>query len=103
MKDPVHPSIVFLTGLLTAELLFSGFVYLSNISLYRNLLLIRSAGYLIVPNELVMPGLKQVFAGNLRRIIFYPDHRRRINNDGVSDHRHLAPVLKSTLFTGIPF
>lgn len=60
MKHPFHPAIVLLAGVLSAQVLFSGLVYFSNISLYQNLEAIRHFGYVIVPNELMMPSLQSI-------------------------------------------
>jgi hypothetical protein len=60
MKHYFYPALVLLAGLVTAQILFSIFVYFSNISLYQTLEAIRHSGYVIVPNEWVMPSLKTI-------------------------------------------
>ena len=44
-------------GLLTAQILATLQVYLSNVALHRTLLAIRDAGYLTIPNQRTMPSL----------------------------------------------
>jgi hypothetical protein len=46
-----------LLGLIVAQILATLQVYLSNVRLYRSLVAIRDAGYLIVPNQRIMPTL----------------------------------------------
>jgi hypothetical protein len=68
MKQYFHPFYVIFSGVLSAQVLFSVLVYFSNISLYQNLLAIKHSGYIIVPNELVLPSLKGIipaFCGGL--------------------------------------
>ncbi|MCD6585189.1 MAG: HEAT repeat domain-containing protein [Desulfobacteraceae bacterium] len=60
MKHPFSPALVLLAGIFSAQVLFSVLVYFSNISLYQNLAAIRHSGYMIVPNELVMPSLQNI-------------------------------------------
>jgi len=60
MKHHFYPAVVLLAGVLSAQILFSALVYLSNISLYQNLLAIKHSGYVIVPNELVMLNLGKI-------------------------------------------
>jgi len=47
-----------LLGLLVAQVIATIQVYLSNRDLYRNLLAIKAAGYLTIPNQLIMPSLQ---------------------------------------------
>ncbi len=60
MKHHSYPAVVLFAGILAAQILFSVLVYFSNISLYQNLEAIRHSGYVIVPNELVMPSLQSI-------------------------------------------
>ena len=60
MKYHFYPAVVLIAGVLAAQILFSGLVYFSNISLYQNLWAIKHSGYMIVPNELVMPSLQSI-------------------------------------------
>ena len=60
MKKYFHPVYVLLAGVLTAQVLFTCLVYFSDISLYQNLLAIKNSGYMIIPNELVMPSLRSI-------------------------------------------
>jgi len=48
-----------LLGLLVAQVIATMQVYLSNLDLYRNLLLIKAAGYLTIPNQRTMPSLQE--------------------------------------------
>ena len=57
-----------LLGLLVAQVIAAMQVYLSNLDLYRNLSLIKAAGYLTVPNQGTMPSLQEfapAFLGGL--------------------------------------
>ena len=47
-----------LLGLLVAQVIAAIQVYLSNLDLYRNLSVIKSAGYLTIPNQRTMPSLQ---------------------------------------------
>ena len=63
-----HPAVPLLTGLIAAQIIATVHVYLSNLNLYNTLTLIRDSGYLAVPNQNVMPGLKgftPAFCGGL--------------------------------------
>jgi hypothetical protein len=60
MKRRLHAIPVLLPGLIIAQAIAAIQVYLSNIELYRTLEIIKDHGYLPVPNELVMPYLKQI-------------------------------------------
>ncbi len=60
MKHHFYPAVVLLAGIVAAQILFSVLVYFSDISLYQNLLAFKNSGYLIVPNELVMPSLQSI-------------------------------------------
>ena len=51
---------VLVSGILTAQLIATLQVYLSNSSLYENLIVLREAGYLTVPNTVIMLGLKKI-------------------------------------------
>ena len=48
---------VLLLGLLTAQMIATLQVYLSNAGLYQSLISIRNAGYLTIPNQKIMQGL----------------------------------------------
>lgn len=54
-----HPVAILFTGLLMAHIIAAVQVYLSNIDLYNTVSAIHAAGYAAIPNELVMPGLRQ--------------------------------------------
>jgi len=60
MKHYFHPVYVLIAGVLSAQVLFSVLVYFSNSSLHQNLLAIKNSGYIVVPNELVMPTLQYI-------------------------------------------
>jgi len=60
MKKYFHPVYILSAGVLTAQILFTCLVYFSDISLYQNLLAIKKSGYMIIPNELVMPSLQTI-------------------------------------------
>jgi len=55
-----YPLAAVLTGLLTAQIIASLQVYLSNRALYHALVRIRDAGYLTVPNEAIMDRLQDM-------------------------------------------
>ena len=54
-----HPAVSLLLGLITAQVIATIQVYLSNLNLYTSLKLINDAGYLAVPNQNVMPRLQE--------------------------------------------
>ncbi len=59
---------VLLLGLLTAQIIATIQVYLSNLEVHRSITAIRDAGYLIVPNENILPRLlelKTAFFGGI--------------------------------------
>ncbi|MBC2715538.1 MAG: HEAT repeat domain-containing protein [Desulfobacteraceae bacterium] len=60
MRHHFFPAAVLLAGVLAAHLLFSVLVYFSNVSLYQNLITIKNSGYVIVPNEFVLPTLQSI-------------------------------------------
>lgn len=63
-----HPAVIVVCGLLIAQIIATIQVYLSNLGLYNNLTVINSAGYLVIPNKLVVKGLrdlKPAFLGGL--------------------------------------
>lgn len=63
-----HPAVILVFGLLVAQIIATVQVYLSNLDLYKTLLVINSAGYLAIPNRLVMSGLRDfapAFLGGL--------------------------------------
>ncbi len=60
MKHYFYPAAVLLAGLLAAQFLFCILVYSSNVSLYNNLIAIKNSGYVIVPNDLVLPSLLSI-------------------------------------------
>ena len=53
-----YPAKALLLGLLIAQVIAAIQVYLSNLDLYRNLSLIKAAGYLTIPNQHTMPSLR---------------------------------------------
>lgn len=53
-----HPVVILICGLCMAQIIGTIQVYLSNLALYNTLSNINSAGYLAVPNQLVMSGLQ---------------------------------------------
>ncbi|MFP3981445.1 MAG: HEAT repeat domain-containing protein [Desulfobacterales bacterium] len=59
MKRLVFPASMLLFGLGLSQVLFTALVYVSNHRLHAELADMKAAGYLVVPNELVMPGLLQ--------------------------------------------
>ena len=67
-KRFAYPARALLLGLLVAQVIAAIQVYLSNLDLYRNLSLIKAAGYLTIPNQGTMPGLQDfapAFLGGL--------------------------------------
>ena len=59
MKRWYYPALALLLGLLTAQVLATAQVYLSNAELHRTLLTIKDAGYFPIPNEQVMTRLQE--------------------------------------------
>lgn len=57
-----HPAVPLLLGLLATQVIATIQVYLSNLNLHASLTIIQEAGYLAVPNQNVMPGLKEFSA-----------------------------------------
>ena len=55
-----HPVVILLCGLVIAQIIGTTQVYLSNLQLYNTLSRINSAGYLAIPNKLVMGGLRDL-------------------------------------------
>ena len=53
-----HPVVILLCGLVIAQIIGTTQVYLSNLQLYNTLSRINSAGYLAIPNKLVMGALR---------------------------------------------
>ena len=60
MNRCLYPAKVILLGLLTAQVVSTTQVYLSNVDLYAKLVVIRDAGYLAVPNQHVMDRLQEL-------------------------------------------
>ena len=56
----MHPALPLLVGLVIAQIIGTVQVYLSNLKLYTNLIIIEKAGYLAVPNQNVTPGLQEL-------------------------------------------
>ena len=56
----LHPALPLLLGLITTQVIATIQIYLSNLNLYTNLIIIEQSGYLAVPNQNVMPGLKKL-------------------------------------------
>ena len=54
-----YPARVLLLGLITAQVLATIQVYLSNAELYRTLVAIKDAGYLTIPNQQIMHSLQE--------------------------------------------
>lgn len=54
-----HPAIPLLLGLITSQIIATIQVYVSNLDLYATVTLINDSGYLAVPNQNVMAGLKE--------------------------------------------
>ena len=54
-----YPAKVIILGLLVAQVLATIQVFLSNVDLYRTLIAIRDAGYLAIPNQRIMPNLRE--------------------------------------------
>lgn len=57
MNGCSHPARVLLVGLCAAQVLATTQVFLSNTHLYQDLIAMRDAGYLVIPNQRVMPNL----------------------------------------------
>jgi hypothetical protein len=56
---PVRAALIILLGLLVAQIIASLHVHFSNLALYDKMQVLSEAGYLIVPNSHVLPGLKE--------------------------------------------
>jgi hypothetical protein len=54
---PIRTSLVVFLGLLTAEIIATVHVHVSNLTLYDKTQALKDAGYLIVPNSLILPSL----------------------------------------------
>jgi hypothetical protein len=54
-----YPAKALLLGLIVTQVIATIQVYLSNLDLYRSLSAIKAAGYLTVPNQLIMPSLQE--------------------------------------------
>jgi len=68
MNKKYHPARILIFGLLTAQIIATLQVYLSNSDLYQDLIDITAAGYLAVPNQYIMYQLKELapaFIGGL--------------------------------------
>jgi hypothetical protein len=68
ISAPIHPVGMLLIGLLMAQVLATLQVYLSNVDLYATVSAANDAGYLAIPNQLVMSGLQNfapAFCGGL--------------------------------------
>lgn len=64
----LYPLSALLLGMFVAQVLATAHVYLSNMELFASLKAIKDAGYLTIPNQNVMPGLKEfgsAFCGGL--------------------------------------
>ncbi|MBS3732034.1 MAG: hypothetical protein KGY42_03920, partial [Desulfobacterales bacterium] len=59
MKRLVFPASMLLFGLALSQILFSALVFVSNHRLHDELAVMKAAGYLVVPNGIVMPSLLQ--------------------------------------------
>ncbi len=55
-----HPAIALLVGLITAQIIATIHVYVSNLNLYNTLSIIQNAGYLAIPNQIIAPDLKEI-------------------------------------------
>ncbi len=55
----LHPALPLLLGLITTQIIATIQVYLSNLNLYTSLTIIEQSGYLTLPNQQVIPGLKE--------------------------------------------
>ena len=68
MKRALQTTAVLLLGLLVAQCIATLQVYLSNTDLHRTLLVLKESGYLVVPNQQILPrllSLKSAFWGGL--------------------------------------
>ncbi len=75
MKRAFKTAAVLLLGLVVAQVIATLQVYFSNADLHRTLLVLKEAGYLIVPNQQILPRLltlKPAFWGGL---FFHSQHR----------------------------
>ncbi len=59
MKFCLYPALMIFLGVISAEIAFTGLVGASNHSLYKTLSTLSPSGYVMVPNALIMPTLKQ--------------------------------------------
>ena len=53
-----HTAKVLLLGLMIAQVIATVQVYLANVDLYRTLVAIKDGGYLVIPNQTIMPSLR---------------------------------------------
>ncbi|MEW5725699.1 MAG: hypothetical protein AB1896_21495, partial [Thermodesulfobacteriota bacterium] len=68
MTRTLYPVKAILVGLILSQIWAGLFVYLADLDLYDQITALAEAGYLVVPNRLVLPSLKEVgpaFAGGL--------------------------------------
>ncbi|OPX36328.1 MAG: hypothetical protein B1H12_07260 [Desulfobacteraceae bacterium 4484_190.2] len=70
MSRCLYVAKVLLLGLLTAQIIATIQVYLSNAGLYHSLISIRNAGYLIIPNQRIMQGLMELSPAFFGAIFF---------------------------------
>jgi len=60
MSRCLYVAKVLLLGMLTAQIIATIQVYLSNAGLYHSLISISNAGYLTIPNQMIMKGLLEL-------------------------------------------
>jgi len=61
MKRPTYPAAVLAAGMAATHLLFTFFIYRSDLALHAKIIALKSAGFLVVPNDHILPTLTQVF------------------------------------------
>ena len=75
--NSLYPFSSLLIGLILTQMLATVHVYLSNTVLYESLLVIKSAGYLTVPNSRIMDQLLKATPAFWGGAFFYIQYRRR--------------------------
>ena len=73
--NSLYPFSGLLLGMFVAQVLATAHVYSSNTALFDSLIAIKDAGYLTIPNQNVMPGLKS-FSSAFYGGLFYVQDRR---------------------------
>lgn len=68
--DIFHPAFPLLLGLITTQVIATIHVYVSNVNLFDTMSIIRNSGYLAVPNQTIIAGLKEITAAICAGLFF---------------------------------